>query len=289
MSTVKVHWRASKQAIRDEFVATGHKPKGSRSFELELSELPEQDRAVIIGWLDDHCMVNVSKHTVIKPEWASCERESSVTFDAQPTTHQIVAHIRMEQVTAKKIAMIKAEKKQREQEEERKEAEVVSQIDQAAETGIDAVKAVELVPSTRKVMQHYRKVIDHLTAMQQETDKAAWIAEKGSLHLRRAHERGYNCQRAYVVERASTEAPSFTVDFNNSAEWKDRCCPSEIALAIEDEAAELELGTPVTVWLTAEPSSSIESPEYWDYEGFQPCEAVVIRRYLGKYDLVNIV
>lgn len=130
-----------------------------------------------------------------------------------------------------------------------------------------------------------------------ETAKSDWIKMHGSAHLKRAFGRGYDCLRRYVVERVAVEAPGFTVDFDSKSDWKSRPCPSVLALDAEDEAAPiaeaLKLALPpVVVWLTSSAQDTVPaSEEHSDYdeEDFEPCEAVVLRSYLGKYDLVKVV
>ena len=125
-------------------------------------------------------------------------------------------------------------------------------------------------------------------------EKLAWCAAHGSDQLRRGVAAGYNCQRLYVIERAKLEAPGFTVDFQNGAEWSARACPSLKALDMAAAADLLKLGESEVVWLTAPAvnSAPIDTDSIEDdTEGddFDPCEAVVIREYLGKYDLVKVV
>ena len=121
-----------------------------------------------------------------------------------------------------------------------------------------------------------------------EHEKASWIKEHGSPFLRKATGADYNCQRKYVCERRDLEHPGYVVDFDNTANWEDRCCPSEAAL---EEALAVK-GT--VVWLIHEAGECIvpdDQAERWDegVDQFRPCEAVVIRGYLGKYDLVREV
>jgi hypothetical protein len=82
------------------------------------------------------------------------------------------------------------------------------------------------------------------------------------------------------------------VDFDGKAEWKPRSCPSEKALDAVDAAIALGLGNAEIVWLTDPPQARkprCDEPDYgYGYE-FEPCEAVVLRGYLNKYDLVQIV
>ncbi len=111
-----------------------------------------------------------------------------------------------------------------------------------------------------------------------ETERQEWIEANGSEFLRKATDAGYDCQRRYVTERAAIEHPGATVDFGDNAAWKSRSCPSEAAL---DLALEID-GT--VVWLTDSPRTE-KRGVYEDYD-FDPCEAVVVRGYLGKYDVV---
>lgn len=119
--------------------------------------------------------------------------------------------------------------------------------------------------------------------VQAEADKLAWCKAHGSKHLARCVENGYDCTRLYATERAAKEYPAYDLDFDNAAEWTDRSCPSPAALA---EA--LAVGGEV-VWLKA-PAKNQErkEEEYWyEADEFQPVEAVVIRRFLRKCDLVR--
>lgn len=108
-----------------------------------------------------------------------------------------------------------------------------------------------------------------------EAERTVWIAEHGSDFLRRATAAGYDCQRRYVTERAALEHPGAVVDFEDEAEWRSRSCPSEAAL----DLAERINGE--VVWLTSPPRASRDDDAY-DYDRFEPCEAVWVK-FLGKY------
>lgn len=97
--------------------------------------------------------------------------------------------------------------------------------------------------------------------------QASWAREHGSARLRKALEGGYEATRLYVEERAALELPGFEVDFDGTAEWKDRVGPSEPAL----DLAESVDGT--VVWLTR-PVGDDEDGDSW-YE-FDETEAVVV-------------
>lgn len=125
------------------------------------------------------------------------------------------------------------------------------------------------------------RAIANLEKARRAEEKAAWIADHGSDYLRRAHSAGYDCQRLYVTERAANDAPGFVVDFADQARWKSRACPSVAALDLLDRATGYNVGQCEIVWLMAGPADATDT---WDEP--QEREAVVIRGYLGKYDLV---
>lgn len=117
-----------------------------------------------------------------------------------------------------------------------------------------------------------------------EAEKTTWIAAHGSDYLKDAASLGYNCQRQYVTERAALEFPDFAADFDNNIKWNDRACPSPETLA--EVKALVEAGyNALVVWLTDDGKGREYDDENW--EEFEPCEAIVIRDYLGKYDLIK--
>lgn len=118
-----------------------------------------------------------------------------------------------------------------------------------------------------------------------EAEKAAWIAAHGSDYLKRAAALGYDCQRQYVTERAAREVPGFILDFHDRAEWKSRACPSEEALGQVEALLEQGFQAEV-VWLTRPADAEPDNENFDPYQGFEPCEVVVVSNYLGKYTLV---
>lgn len=109
-----------------------------------------------------------------------------------------------------------------------------------------------------------------------EREKAAWIDSHGSEHLRRAFKRGHDCLRLYATERAALEHPGFFVDFDDDLKWKSRACPSTGALDLADAVEGSEI-----VWLTR-----------WfgeDEDDFDGAEGLLVRGFLGKYDLARLV
>lgn len=127
------------------------------------------------------------------------------------------------------------------------------------------------------------EVAQQAAKAQRLAERATWAAEHGSPRLRKCISMEYDCQRLYVAERATLEYPGYIVDFDNRADWKGRAGPSEVAL---DEAARVN---GIVVWLTSLPLDDGSPEEYqaaWASDGV---EAVVIRQYLGKYDLIRVV
>lgn len=123
-------------------------------------------------------------------------------------------------------------------------------------------------------------------------ERAEWIAAHGSDYLKRATALEYNCQRQYVIERAAFEHPDYVVDFDDNARWKDRACPSIEALEEVEKLVASGLDAKV-VWLThpadcAEIDTDEYDPyEHYEHEEWEAREAIVIRSYLDKYDLVK--
>ena len=124
-----------------------------------------------------------------------------------------------------------------------------------------------------------------------EVEKATWIAEYGSDFLKRAVALDYDCQRCYVTERAALELPDFQVDFDDQSRWSSRSCPSPEALT-EVEALIAKGYDAKVAWLTRgiTDDDDEDEDEYEEYEPeFEECEAIVIRGFCGKYDLVKVV
>jgi hypothetical protein len=106
---------------------------------------------------------------------------------------------------------------------------------------------------------------------------AEWIDLHGDEQLKLAHANNYKCHRLYVTQRAALEHPGFIVDFSDKFTWKERVGPSLTALKKLGEYP----GTNATiVWLTGMGDDDEEIFE------FECSEAITIRNYLGKYDLI---
>lgn len=136
---------------------------------------------------------------------------------------------------------------------------------------LDVQKAWQAQKHAEEEARQLKKHAEEAERKQRETEKSAWIAEHGSAYLKEAFKHGYNVQRKYAAERAALEYPDFVLDFDGTADWKDRPCPSPEALA-----ESIEIGGKV-VWLIK-----------LDQDCVLPCEAIVKRGFLNKYDLIKL-
>lgn len=147
-------------------------------------------------------------------------------------------------------------------------------VKQAAEKARNEVEEAK-----RKAEREVEEAAKKVERERLEADKLQWIQQHGDDYLRDAVALGYDCQREYVAQRTDMEFPGYVVDFDNNAVWKSRSCPSREALA-EVKGLIAKGYQAEVVWLTCPP---------WELDEFEAGEAVVIRSYLGKYDLVKTV
>lgn len=152
-----------------------------------------------------------------------------------------------------------------------------------------ALDALEAEAADRRKLQATQEALEQESSAAFHSAMEQWVAEHGSRRLKLAIGRGYRIAGAYARERAATEFPGFMVDVTDDAAWSNRANPSEEALDKESEALArvkalgIDLQVKI-VWLTEPPK------DFWaDHSGFQPAEAIAVRRYLGRYDLVTLV
>jgi hypothetical protein len=127
--------------------------------------------------------------------------------------------------------------------------------------------------------------------VQAEEEKQVWIEQNGSERLQLAHSLGYECHRLYVLERAAIEAPDYILDLDNNAHWFEQRNPSLQSLKLEqglrNQGKEVQI-----VWLIRYPDGSEPYEDDDDEEGDEgddKCEALVIRKYLGHYNLIKVM
>lgn len=252
MSKLTVQYERS-DAWRDrEFVATGNWPNWSEVTEFDLALATTEQRQEIAGFgkVDDR--IGISGKTKL---------------DAKPTLDEVLALYRVQRAT----------------EAEEKAAEDAKRERWAAEAQRDKDQR-ERWSREEKEKREAEQAARHAA-------KVAWVQAHGSDRLRRAVEREHDCTALYVRERAAVEAPGYVPDIYGAAKWKSAACPSVGALDAADAAEKLTLGTVEIVWLTDPPQAikTRDEDEYGYAEEFSPREAVVIREYLGKYDLVLVL
>ena len=125
---------------------------------------------------------------------------------------------------------------------------------------------------------------------QYEADKTAWIKAHGSEHLKLVFEGGYEVGRIYTLERAEVEFPDWDIDYQNTTDWKDRKNPTLVELHAEQKASAETKRQAIIVWLISPPRIT-QDEEEWEIERheFEECTALVVRGYLGKYDLIKYI
>lgn len=288
----KLRYRVAEQVRCDEYISTGQPGPADREVEFE-PDTPEVRAALV----------------ELFPGVGRTDGGLYESFDHLLTPEEAKAFVL-------KAAAEKATKREEERARERQRRaqwEAGRELDamlSAAET--EEALAAALEEARQHPLYDYRqwtsdisKVIDahkeRLAAMRREREKAERLAERarwaeahGSEHLRRGLAAGYDMQRLYVIERAAAEAPGFVVDFDDKAGWSVRSGPSLAALdeleAARPVAERLGLREPEIVWLTRPPQETVAADEaHWEEEEYEAREAIVIRDFLGKYDLVRYV
>lgn len=321
---VKLQYTPSNTLRQTHLVQTGEPLPGAPSLTVNLADLtPEQRQIIVAAGIDDRdgSVRMPQPVTGLEPDYAHPGRVRFATvaapaFDHEPTVEEWLAQAAAGLATRDALQPDLEAHNQaaREREQAEKQLRAQRERDYAAlidvwmprilrlsEDDLAAGMPAEIIEAERggqfykrlTLSQEWRERHERLAAerlaAERETAKQSWIAAHGSDHLRRGAAAGHDCQRLYVTERAALEAPGYTVDFDDTARWKDRSCPSLAALDERDRMTARGIGSVEIVWLTAAPTASVRD-DYDGYEdGFAPCEAVIVRGYLSKYDLVKII
>lgn len=119
-----------------------------------------------------------------------------------------------------------------------------------------------------------------------EQEKADWIRTYGSEYLKNCLDLGVKANLEYVMERAAKEFPGYTVDYVDNASWEEKFSPSADALSELKKNRSLGVESEI-VWLTEPALLRKEDSNYYFEDEYEPCEAVVVRNFLGKYDLIK--
>jgi hypothetical protein len=114
-----------------------------------------------------------------------------------------------------------------------------------------------------------------------DADKATWIEAHGSDRLKKAHSTGYPHNRAYIQERAMAElGEGWTVDIKNAYEWGRKACPSGEALHLEETLKNKGFKAQIVMLKS-------DGTERDDDDAFEPFEALVVREFLDRYDVIH--
>jgi hypothetical protein len=150
--------------------------------------------------------------------------------------------------------------------------------------------------------QHQREQAEldrELEIQEFESEMNDWIEKEGSNRLKVARSKGYKVSSSYARERGMEDLPGFWVDTAGLASYRERVDPSFEALELENaleerlSRVELPLRTRV-VWLVEPPSGLAEALEKAGEDeifapDFEQQEAVLVARYLGRYDAFLLV
>lgn len=159
----------------------------------------------------------------------------------------------------------------------------------AKELGILEISSYDNESIARMIDDRIRK----LDRMAREFEQSTWITNHGSERLKRGIEAGHNMTRAYVIERfENLQLEDYIIDYRDNGKWKERVSPTideldELDIA-KAKCKEIEAKEAEIVWVTERPSMDDSQDESYYYEPFDGCAAVVIYRWLGKYDLVKM-
>ena len=101
-----------------------------------------------------------------------------------------------------------------------------------------------------------------------------WIEEFGDDRLKKSQVLGYECEEAYILQRAAKEYPKFDLDYRAQSRWCNRIYPSSEAMNLLEELAS-DFKIVILNW-----SHEVDSEDE-DYV-FEECEAIILEGYLGS-------
>lgn len=295
---MKLVYHLTDEARRKIFLETGHTPSRDQEVEVDPASLRRQDRELLLKLnpdLQDRNTVNF----VGLPRWDISDgikqspfgwlKLSAIVDDPVDLLAAYRDAVIVAQCEAEAARDAELDKLINELTNWPAEREVYRTIGKRFAGADRAAEAEAALAQAQARYREWRQVRDaEATAklkaevaerLEREAERREWALEHGSSRLRKCVEGGYDCQRLYAFERAAIEYPAYVLDFDDKARWKSRSGPSEAAL---DEAR--RVGGEV-VWLTRFPAPDGLDQDLYDED--EACEAVVIRQYLGKYDLVK--
>lgn len=191
-----------------------------------------------------------------------------IYFDTVQTPEQLVAH---EKERLSSVAKSKSE------------------AEKAVQEAMPAYEALIEQRNQEKALQEKeyaeRKATREAEKAALEEDRRNWVLAHGSQYLKDCLELGVKANLEYVVERAELEFPGYTVDYADNVRWEEKFSPSPEALSELKKLRGKDIDAEI-VWLTSPAKVRTDDDGYYD-EGFETCEAIMIRNFLGRYDLVK--
>lgn len=247
------------------------------------------------GALVEMEMIPTTAEEVFKAVEQMSAANEGVRFDAAKKAHDAQARAEQEKKEKKE-----QEKKEKEIEDAVSAFKEKHEISRASAEELDEIKSLAFAQGilgdsyyrysiASAVKDRKRQLADD----KREAAEKEWINSNGSNRLKRGYAEGHDMTRIYVRELfASIEGlKGWELDYKDTSNWKDRVSPTTEELDALDAAREIEIdaGEIEIVWLTHEPTlSNTDDDEYdYGYEPFEGCAAIVIRRWLGKYDLIK--
>jgi hypothetical protein len=285
----------------NEAIKAGRNEHGERLVEIDVATLTKKEREVLAAletkqWQDGQQYKSFTyfyvRHVAVYPPSIAETTEESIKELMRKT-------VELYDDAVAEASRREAEKAEREKKEQKEIQRKIEEVRNAYEkSGLDGV---------REVLRGYREdawcekhgLVDIVNALKAEAkekakaeeeakaraaeEKTAWIEAHGSERLKKVHKAGYPCQADYAVERATRElGEDWVVDTHNKMSWRSpKVYPSLESLDIEAELKEKGYEVEI-IWLTDDGRE-----RDYDDEPFEPCEAVVIINYLGKYGVVK--
>lgn len=267
---IHINFHYSDKYLKEQWVATGHKPMALGSINIDDGTLTPEQRIIIAPHMGTNFNpVNIALRTYEPgPSFSDTAKSSYAEFDHTPTLEEVLAFL---PVMAEQKAAAEAEASRIKIEQEAKQEHQRALLKQQAEAERAKTQA-EQEAKQRKI-----------------EERQAWIAAHGSTHLKKCVEKGYDCTRLYWIERAAIEYPGTALDYNKTATWNERKGPSLAAL---DKLDELESRYPddeiAIVWLT-DPATNQPNEEVYDPE-FEAHEAIAIKpaTYDGRWLVMDL-
>jgi hypothetical protein len=276
---IKFGFKYSDSAITAHFTKTGEKLNRDAFVAYDSKDFPEEARSAL---------------TIINPNLFYGSQSSQYVgfFDSSPTAEEIQVRILEESVKIVETRKAEAEKLRA---DTSAQTAIIESFEALSDEALpDAIKLAEI-----KSWNCVKSLRDRLAVIESRSaeivkgreiaakeaikaDRLAWIENHGSEHLKKAIAAGYNCQRKYVEERSAFEFPEFDLDFDDLLKHRSRSCPSLNALDWLDRLPQGQI-----VWVEERHDRSDDDEDYEDELNYKGEEAIVLERYLGKYDLVK--